>query len=356
MAKLKQTLTLQWHVTRSCDQRCKHCYTYSEPSYDLEKYELPLVDCYKVIDDLTATAKEWGVKPRINFSGGDPLLRRGIFELLAYARKYKIDTNIIGNPFHVTLKVARKLKRLGIRGYQISLDGCKKMHDYFRKPGSFDASLKALKILQQAGLHTSVMFTLSRTNADELLKVIDLVVKNGVDRFSFNRLVPIGNGRELRKAVLRPKEYREILIKVLKKFKKLEARGVATKFRRKDALWSLLYYELGLLKMDKRVAPDVICGGCSMGNLQLAVLADGTVYPCRRILMPIGKLPQNKIGDLLLHSPVMKKVRRLNNYKKCKSCKLKQLCRGCPAIAWAVKKDMFAADPQCWKLVKSQAI
>jgi len=88
-----------------------------------------------------------------------------------------------------------------------------------------------------------------------------------------------------------------------------------------------------------------------MGSLQLAILADGTVYPCRRILVPIGKLPQDKIGDILLKSPFLKKVRQLKNFQKCRGCQLKYVCRGCPAIAWALSGNHFAPDPQCWKTI-----
>jgi len=241
MKKQKQTIVLQWHLTRNCDQRCKHCYMYNENSHQLEKEELPLKDCFKIIDDLVSTSQKWQTNSRINFSGGDPLLRKDFFKILAYAAQFKIDVNIIGNPFHITPKIAGKLKKLGVRGYQISIDGLKAMHDYFRKPGSFDSSIKALNILKEAGLKTSIMFTLSRVNAKELLNVIDLAAELGVDRFSFNRLVPIGQGKKLTKEILRPNEYRQLLLKVLKKYQKWGNKGVKTKFRKKDSLWSLLY-------------------------------------------------------------------------------------------------------------------
>ncbi len=342
----KPTLTLQWHLTRKCDQRCKHCYIYEEKSYQLEKEELPLKDCLKVIDDLVATAKEWKVNKRINFSGGDPLLRDDFFEILKYASRFRLDMNIIGNPFHITPRVAKKLRKLNVGGYQISIDGLEKTHDYFRKPGSFASSIKALKILKKAGLKTSIMFTLSRTNAKELPKVIDLAAKLEIDRFSFNRLVPLGQAENLKKDMLGPLEYRGLLLGVLKRYEYWEKKNVKTKFRRKDPLWSLLYDELGLLKQSK--GEDRITGGCSMGSLQLAVLADGTVYPCRRISVPIGKLPKDSIANILINSPFLKEIRKLKNFEKCQNCHLKQVCRGCPAIGWAMTGSHFSADPQCW--------
>ena len=125
--------TLQWHITAKCHQRCKHCYMYDEPTYRSEiQNSLSIMDCFEVVDHflsmvnrLTEDCRQFGtvVKPRILFTGGDPLLRDDFFEILEYANRKYISTGIMGNPEKVTAEVATRLKALGVNSYQISIDG-----------------------------------------------------------------------------------------------------------------------------------------------------------------------------------------------------------------------------------------
>lgn len=340
--------TLQWHVTARCDQACKHCYMIKGKNYLPEiNNELSLLDCKKIIDDFSATVKRWGVKGRISFVGGDPLLRKDFFEILRYAKQKGLVTIILGNPYHVTEETAMKLKRLGVKKYQISIDGKENTHDIFRRKGSFKDSLRAIKTLQKYGIKTVVMFTLSKANAKDLIPVIRLVSKLNVDEFDFNRLVPVGNGSSFKKELFEPKEYRDFLINVLKEYNRLEGK-TNTKFGRKENLWKLLYYELGLIKKPE-IDSEINTGGCSMGLNYMCLLADGTVYLCRRIEKAIGKLPEQKIRDVFLKSRSYDEVRYSKNYEKCSRCELGKVCRGCPAVSNAVNGSYLTADPQCWK-------
>jgi MoaA/NifB/PqqE/SkfB family radical SAM enzyme len=89
--------TLQWHLTARCDQNCMHCYLYDEPTYEQElKNELKFRDCIKIIDDFKETFDNWGMPTRINFTGGDPLLREDIFDIIDYTRKKGIVVWYIG--------------------------------------------------------------------------------------------------------------------------------------------------------------------------------------------------------------------------------------------------------------------
>lgn len=340
---------IQWHVTARCDQKCKHCYMYDDNYKKELDNELSNKDCRKVIDDFAKSLKHWHIKGRISFSGGDPLLKKGFLNLVEYARKKDLNIVILGNPYHINEKVARKLKKLGISRYQISIDGMEKVHDYFRRPGSFKESVRALKCLKKEGIKTAVMFTLSKTNASELIKVIRFVAKLGIDEFDFSRYVPIGYGKNFFN-VINGKEYRNLLLKVLKEYKKLEKEGYKTKFGRKESLWKLLYYEKGLIK---QLPSDkcTIYGGCSLASKGLTILSNGVVYPCRRLPIEIGKVPEQSIKNIFVKSKLLEELRNLENYEKCKKCELEQFCRGCPAVAYALTNNVFAPDPSCWKII-----
>jgi radical SAM/SPASM domain protein of ACGX system len=324
---------------------------YNEPTYEQElKNPLSYEDCVRVVDDIDVTLKKWHMQGSIYFTGGDPLLRHDFFDILSYANNKGFLLGILGNPNHITLAIAKKLKSLGIRHYQVSIDGMEETHDFFRKKGSFKKTLNALRILKKAGIETGVMFTLSRQNAEELIKVVNLVVGKEVDNFAFGRVSLFGNAKSMKDQMLTPAEYRKLLLEVFKEFLKLKNSGCKTNFMMKDNLWKLFYQELGLFdpilytKNDKKT----IYEGCSTGISALVILANGVVYACRRFPSPVGKVPEQKIEEIFL-CPKMDVYREVDNFKKCSRCDLFQFCRGCPAVAFSVSGDYFSADPQCWK-------
>lgn len=255
--------------------------------------ELKFSDCLKVLDDFIRTTKEWGIGRYISFTGGDPLLKPEIYDLIRASTENGIPAGILGNPNLLTRKTAQKLKELGLVRYQVSLDGMEQTHDRLRgRKDLFKDTLRAIKILNENGIRSVVMFTLSRVNADELIDVIRLVSEEKVSAFDFARLVPVGKGAQLKGQMLTPFEYRELLLKVLSEYQRLQEEGSQTQFGRKDHLWKLLYYELGLFKKLRNEDEGLIYDGCAIGNRTVSILADGTVYACRRLPVKIGKVPE----------------------------------------------------------------
>ena len=343
---------LQWHLTARCEYNCQHCYMHDEPTYKSElANELDFDNCIKIIDDFDKTLNHWGLKGEVNFTGGDPLIKEGVFEIIKYARGKNISIGILGNPDKIDYGTAKKLKDLGVSRYQISIDGLEKTHDNLRgKKGAFKKAIGAIHILEDVGIPSVAMFTLSRVNSHELIDVIRLVDEEGVSIFDFARLVPIGAGKNLRDETLTSKEYRQLLLGVLEEYRRLKEKGSKTFFGRKEHLWLLLYQELGLLKplpSDK----ETIFSGCGIGINLLVILADGTVYPCRRLPIKIGKVPGQSLFDIFINSEELNKLRDIGQMKKCGMCELKQFCRGCPAVAYGATGSYFGADPQCWKEV-----
>jgi len=344
--------TLQWHLTAKCEQNCKHCYVKEQSSYKNEIInELNFKDCMILLNDFINTIKRWKAIATINFTGGDPLLKDGIFKLIKHASNNALHVGILGNPNMITYKTALKLKENGLIQYQLSIDGSEKTHDEIRsKKGLFKDTIRAIKILQETGISTVVMFTLSKINAKDLIKTINLVNKLNVSIFDFARLVPIGNASKMKEQMLEPDEYHSLLLNVLEEYKKLKEKGCYTYFGRKDHLWNLLYQELGLFKKPVNENTELIYNGCAIGNNLLTILADGTVYACRRLPLKIGKVPQQKIREIFIESPLLNKMRDIKKMDKCHKCDLLRFCRGCPAVAYGTYNNFYASDPQCWKL------
>jgi len=154
---------------------------HDSPTYAQElSEELNYEDCCKIIDDFSDTFDNWGMPTRISFTGGDPLLREDFFDLIAYARKRWIEIGILGNPNHLNYETAKRLKDLGVTRYQVSIDGLEETHDRLRgRKGLFKDTILAIHVLEDVGIPSVVMFTLSRENANELIGVIRTVAKEG---------------------------------------------------------------------------------------------------------------------------------------------------------------------------------
>ena len=343
---------IQWHITGLCDQSCLHCYMVNDPkSHRRElKNELSLKDCKSVIDSFLEFCKIAKARPSINFTGGDPILRHDFFELLQYASSNEIRIAIMGNPFHLNPGNIAMMKGLGVKSYQVSIDGMEETHDSLRKQGSFRSTLRAIGLLTEGGMRTVVMFTLSKKNYRDLFEVMKLVDNLGVNAFAFARLSRnsiIDTNILPEEGEFTPGEYKDLLIAAQQLINELVSKGSKTKFTLKDHLWKLLLYEQGKLQLDPNPHGQVI-SGCHIGGRDLAILADGTVFACRRFNSPIGKVPKQSILEVFT-SKELDYYRDIGKFEKCSKCPLSNYCRGCPAVSYGSSGgNFYAPDPQCW--------
>jgi len=341
-SKKRPTFTLQWHLTNACPNNCKHCYN------DRHNQPLSLIDTKKIVDDFGYLLKRWNCNGGIYFTGGDPLLYPNFYDLLKYTRSQipEVMIGILGNPELLTEETIEVLKEQDVHSYQMSIDGLEKTHDYFRHPGSFKNTLEKLNLLREMGIKTMVMSTVSRVNIKELPELINVIVENKIDFFDFRRLVPIGRGKRLeRESIISPREYRNFLQEMDKMYEKY--RGEKTLFETGDPLWRLFYFEEGKIQRVKN--SNLVWSGCMIGCDGVTILENGIVLACRRLPILIGKVPAQKIRDIFVRSPSLNEMRKIEKIKKCQDCELLLQCRGCRAVANALKNDYFAEDPQCWR-------
>ena len=334
----------QWHLTDECDQRCRHCYIYGKnagkkpDTMDWDTIQKVEEACGEFCSDLNHQLQ-------FCLTGGDPLLHPDFWRLAELLKKKKILFTILGNPFHLTLKTCKRLKKLGCIRYQLSVDGLEKTHDWFRKPGSYRETLDKIAMLNRAGIESAVMTTVSGRNVDEIPEIIDAMVEAGVRQYAFSRYCPTeadeSNG-------LTPERYRQLLTDCAKKIRGHLDNGCVTKFGKKDHLWTLYDYERGRFVPPADAEEGVIYAGCHCGQTHLTILPDGDVYACRRAAgSRVGHLPEDILMDIW--TGPMEEYRRLDRFEKCRNCELLRWCRGCPAVASSADGNFYAADPQCWK-------
>ena len=346
---MRRYFSFQWHITDDCDQRCKHCYIFSEDRgrrIDSVSWE----GMRKILANCLDFCETYGREPYFYITGGDPILHPHFWRLLGLLRRREIPFAILGNPFHLDDAVCARLRGLGCDKYQLSLDGMKETHDWFRKPGSFDCTLEKIACVNRAGICSVIMTTVSGRNAAEVPDLIDVAVAHGAGVYAFARYCPSGaegNG-------LTPEGYRALLAVCDAKFKRYEAEGCGTWFDRKDHLWTLYRYETGEFTLPADARPGMLYGGCNCGNAHLTLLPSGELYACRRVRgSRVGNAFEDRIADVWTGE--MERYRDYGRFRKCSRCELLAWCRGCPAVARGTEGNteaeaaFYAPDPQCWK-------
>ena len=337
----------QWHSSDACDQRCKHCYIFSEDvckkpdSMSWAQIQDTFFNCLdfcQVYDQL----------PYFYITGGDPILHPDFWKLLELMKAHSIPFTILGNPFHLDDQVCRRLKEYGCEKYQFSLDGMRETHDWFRKPGSFDVTLEKIDCIKKAGIRSVIMTTVSGANIDQVPDIIDTVVAHKVDVFAFARYCPTSEEKD---TGITPMRYRQLLEDCDRKFKAYTAAGCETYFNKKDHLWTLYEYETGEFQIPKGAKEGMIYGGCNCGNCHLTILPTGDLFACRRVQnSKVGNVLEDRIADVWVCQ--MEQYRDYSKFEKCSRCELLGWCRGCPAVASGRGGNFYAADPQCWKEIK----
>lgn len=358
---LNPNFYVQWHITDRCSQKCKHCYLFQSNAYNYEtKKELDIKMLSLIAKDVFKTSKVLNANAVFVLTGGDPILHPQFWELLniinVYGEEFQIEytIDILGNPFFINHSSALKMKKYGVRKYQLSLDGLKERHDSLRSDGSYEKTFKAAEILKSVGIKVSCMFTLSKLNEPDLIGVMKEIAKKRFNAFAFARFCRPSNWslEDYREQMFSPLEYKELLAKVDRTHQELAIIYPETRFVLKDHLWELFFYEKynreDKIELDKINKEGIIVGGCSIGVSGVSILSDGLAYACRRFHSPIGRVPDRSLIDLFINSKNLNNYRDIRKYKKCINCPLLYICRGCGAIAYGISDSCFNPDPQCW--------
>ena len=324
----------QWHITERCSKQCRHCYQNGHPSQ-----ELPLNDLYLILEKMDEALRKWDRQGSLSLTGGEPLIREAdLFSLMDRIDNldsfcyYDILTNgsLISDDIAKELADHRKLRRI-----QVSLEGSSQAaNDAIRGEGSFEETLRAIRRIKEHGLSVSVMTTLSRLNYLDIPVILDLLKSESVDTFALERLIPEGHGKELEDQLLSSDELQELYESVYQ----MALRSNSTRV--------LLYRPLFA-----SIAPEDPTVGalCSAGNNSLTIMPDGTVYPCRRLPIPIGNVLTDGLFSIWYDSELLWNIRNPQNFDgKCKECGFLASCRGCRAMAYFCSGNYMAEDPQCW--------
>jgi MoaA/NifB/PqqE/SkfB family radical SAM enzyme len=335
---------IQWHLTERCNLRCIHCY-----QGDAGSRELSLQEVQAGLSEIAELFASWAscydlsFLPSFNITGGEPLLRSDLCDVLRGITSRGYEAFLLTNGTLIDAGQARMLRDVGVTGVQVSIEGPEDVHDRVRGTGSYAASLQGIEHLVRAGMPVTMNTTLSAMNVQQFKALIPIASSLGVQRLGFSRLVPSGRGAGLVDAMLSREQVREVYASV-------RSRGTGgVELVSGDPLFGQMGTDAS-----PEEAGSAPRGGCSAGLSGLTILADGTLVPCRRLPVPIGNITVDSVREVWASSPVLEALRDRGQYHgACGACSRWSDCRGCRAIAYAHARsrgvdDLLAEDPQCF--------
>ena len=343
-----------WSLTRTCNLKCAHCYTDSEAL----KYpnELTHEQCKAVLDDLA----QFGV-PAVLFSGGEPLVRKDVFELAEYARSLNLHVVMSTNGTLITPEIAKRFVELKFAYIGISLDSAiPEVHDKFRgMEGAFHKTMQGFRHCVAAGQKVGLRLTLTRHTADNLDKLFDFIDREGIDRACFYHLCPAGRGKDL--LALSAEESRRAVDTIITKTQELIDKGRRVEILTVDNHADGPYLYLRMLRENNPRAQQVLdmlkwngggrySSGVGIANIDFL----GNVHSDQfSMFRTFGNVKQRKFSEIWqdTSNPIMAGLKdRLGLLKgRCATCRFKEVCGGSlRARAEITTGDPWAADPGCY--------
>ncbi len=322
-------LHMVWIATNGCNARCQHC---SSNSSQRTPDELTTAEALDMIDQFAAC----GVID-LAVSGGEPLLRRDLFTVIARARERGLSVGIGSNGGRLSRRQLKELLASGINRFQVSLDGLPAQHDLLRRwPGLFERATQTIRTAHEAGLRVHVCCTITRLNVETLDDFTELVASTlPVARINFSRYVPTGRGTDA--LDLSDQEWRQLIYRL---------HDLRDRFRGR---LEIVGHHAQEVLVDPDLARMPAFTGCQAGAAQGCITANGTVYPCVLLPVPVGNIREQRFGDIWRNSPVLQSLRdRRSLTGHCGTCTVSSRCGGCRAVAYAKTGDYLAQDPRCW--------
>ena len=345
----RNPLMFYYEVTLACDLVCKHCRASAQECAHPE--ELSHAQAKALIDQVASFPRP----PMMVFTGGDPLKRPDLFDLLRHAvgRGIRPALTPSATPL-ATYEAFRRAREAGVGALGISLDGADApTHDAFRGfEGSFDRTLEMLDNARKLGMAVQVNTTITRRNAAQVDAMAELLAGRGIAMWAVFFLVPVGRGVEEER--IRPQEYEEVFARL---WHHAQHRPYAVKTTEAP------HYRRFVLQQ----GGDPLAGPEGEGRAQIArrrghraplgvgdgkgvmfVSHTGEIFPAGFLPLLCGRFPNDSVVDVYQNQPTFQALRNPDGFKgRCGYCEYRYVCGGSRARAYAVTGDALATEPDC---------
>ena len=381
---------VSWNLTYRCNLACEHCYLDAggSPMLGTENFadrsELGTEECFKVIDEIATFAPEC----LTILTGGEPLLRRDILEIVRRASERDLWVVVGTNGVRITENVAKRLAEAGARGLSLSLDALDPdRHDRFRRVrGAWQNTVDGAEILNRTGLPFIVQTTAGSHNHGELEAIADFAHDRLAAKvWNLYFLVPTGRGQFV--SDMSPAQYDDVLSSLYRIQRKYDRRMLVNAKCAPHYIKTILERASGLregpegspAERDPRAqasgggaprasenvngdTPEAAswpgsspirtysggAGGCPAGTHYMGIRPNGDVTPCPYLPVFAGSLRRASLSDLWTSSELFTGIRlRKSLGGRCGECEMNAHCGGCRARAFGMTGDVMAEDPLC---------
>ncbi|ACV22199.1 Anaerobic sulfatase-maturating enzyme [Slackia heliotrinireducens] len=340
---IKAPKIVAWEITRSCNLACAHC----RAAAHCTPYpgELSLDECKAVMDDIASITD-----PILILTGGEPLMRKDIWEIIDYAHEKGLHPVIGTNGTLIDDETAKKIAEHGIPRVSVSIDfPDAEGQDAFRgEKGAFEGTVEGIKNLQKHGVGVQINTTITKMNNLLVDDIHDLAQELGAVAFHPFLLVPTGRGEDLIDVELTPDEYEEVLTWAYNRHKTSPMH-----FKPTD---SPQYYRImrqqaaldGIKVTPETHGMEAMTRGCLGGISFVFISHVGDVQPCGYFDMQLGNVKETPFSEIWTNSPVFDDLRHYDRLKgKCGACEYKSVCGGCRARALSLYGDYLEEEPYC---------
>ena len=344
-----------WEVTQACDLACVHCRASAQPSR--HPMELSTEEGKHLIDQIAALKV-----PAFVLTGGDPLKRPGLFELIAHARAMGVRISLTPSATPLLTKdILVQLKESGLARLAVSMDGASaKTHDAFRgMAGSFARTLDAIRWANEIGLPVQINTTFSRRNIAKIDSIVALMESLRITLWSVFFLVPIGRGKL--SDLLNAKEFEQVFVKLygLSMTASFDIKTTEAQHYRRYLLQRRVAERRAGIEANpsQEKTADAIGRaprGLNDGKGFVFISHTGEVFPSGFMPLSAGNMRQQELAEIYCHSPLFQGLRDTSKLEgKCGACEFKEICGGSRARAYALTGNPYGEEPCCSYIPKT---
>ena len=353
----KQILRLLfWESTIKCNLTCAHCRRIE--SDEQAHRDITTAQAKVLIEQLAELGRNQPMMPILVFSGGEPLCREDLFELVKHARSLEITAALATNGTLIDTTVAKQIRESGIARVSVSLDGATaEVHNMLRQlEGSFESAIEGIGYLREQKVPFQINITLTKHNAGQLEDIYDLAKSLGAVAVHIFMLVPVGCGQSLAETdMLSPEQCEQKMLDICR----LDGRGELQMKVTCGPHYERVIRQQGLYKsraeaghgrgdVPGRNGHKGTSKGCLAGLGVLFVGHQGDVFPCGYLPINCGNVLDEKLSDIWYGSEDLARMRDSSKLEgKCGICGYKQVCGGCRCRAYADTGNYMAEEPFC---------
>jgi radical SAM protein with 4Fe4S-binding SPASM domain len=346
--KTRQILRLLfWESTIRCNLACAHCRRIE--SDDTAYLDLSTFNAKNLIDQTAMLGKMQSFMPILVFSGGEPLCREDIFELIKTARSQGMTPALATNGTLINANIADQILNSGVMRVSVSLDGAtSEVHNRLRRlEGSFERAIEGIGYLRERDIPFQINMTLTRHNAHQLNEIYVLAKSLGAVAVHIFMLVPVGCGISLSNTdMLSPEQYEQKMLEIYKLDMRGELQMKVTCGPHYERVKKQEKASSGI-KSNHEIKHET-SRGCLAGLGVLFVSHQGDIFPCGYLPIKCGNVLEDKLSDVWYENKDLARMRNTNELEgKCGVCGYRQICGGCRGRAYASTGNYMTEEPFC---------